>query len=110
MINDGERGNAVPPFCSSLMGIEKQKKKKKRGWFLLSLESGGHPEYITAILLLVFPQAGGRKGLRARNEFWSDSLTWRASALSHGVWLKETRTCAPSQRHSHTAHVFSCNN
>lgn len=28
MINDGEQGNAVPPFCSSLMGIEKQKKKK----------------------------------------------------------------------------------
>lgn len=28
VINEGEQGNAVPSFCSSLMGIEMQKKKK----------------------------------------------------------------------------------
>lgn len=111
MINDGEQGNAVPPFCSSLMGIEKQKKKrKKKGWFLLSLESGGHPEYITAILLLLFPQAGGRRGVSACNEFWNDSLTLWAGVLSRGMWLYETRTCAPLQRHSRSAHIFNSSN
>lgn len=62
MINDGEQGNAVPPFCCSLMGIEKLKKKKKKSWFLLSSESGGHPEYITAILLLPLAGAAGFAG------------------------------------------------
>lgn len=61
MINDGERGNAVPPICSSLMGIETHKK------------SGGHPEYRTAFLLFfhqIFPQADEKKHLIACNEFW----------------------------------------
>lgn len=56
--------------------IRSEKREEKKGnWFLLALESGGHPEYITAILLLLFPQAGGSEGLSAGNEFWSDSQT-----------------------------------
>lgn len=58
-----------PFFCSSLMG------KSTKSWFLLFLESGGHPEYITAILLLSFSQARVRKGRKPRNVFWNDSLT-----------------------------------
>ena len=70
------------------MGIEKQ---KKNGWFFSSSEGGGHPEYITAIFLLVFPQAGVWEGLIACNEFWNDSLTLWAVGLSCGMCL-ERRT------------------
>lgn len=54
MINDSERGNAVPPFAPLWWGTEKLKRKTKKGWFLLFLGSGGQPEYITAILLLFY--------------------------------------------------------
>lgn len=106
MINDGEQGNAVPPFCSSLMGIEKQKKKKRLVSPLFRKWRSSRVHYFYSSLAF-FPQAAGRKGLSACNEFWNDSLTLRASVLSRGMWLRETHTCV---WHSHTAHNSNCDN
>lgn len=91
MINDGEQGNAVPPFAPLWWGIENQKEGGKKGWFLLSLESGGSTLH-TAILFffLLYPQARGRKIPSTGNEFWNHSVTLWPTILSRCKILTNT--------------------
>lgn len=93
MINDGEQGNAVPPFCCSLMGIEKLKKKKKKAGFS-SLQK---VEVIQSTLLLFFSCLSlGQQALQ------DDFFGGRGAGLSY--------LCASADPSSHAARMINSNN